>query len=163
MAIGDKVYIADKPTLDVVDTKIGATTDTGGTTTAGGIFAKLNAILQQFLSNWTVARAEKIDTISSGVINLSNRGAVKSVQRGISRYTSLKKQKTYTININAVNMNKSILIMSKETRTNSEDPYDGCYCVLTSSTEITIHDSFYNSASGLYNFPDLAWQVIEFY
>ena len=45
MASGDKFYIADKATLDEVKGKIGSTTDTGGSSTAGTVMAKENAVL----------------------------------------------------------------------------------------------------------------------
>lgn len=75
MATGDKIYIADKETLDMIraDTvnikgKVGATTDTGGNTSSGTLFAKLNAIISSIASHvaiWTSARASKIDTIAT--------------------------------------------------------------------------------------------------
>ena len=42
-----------------IDSKIGTTTDTGGTSSAGGIFAKLNKLL----TDWTTTRASRIDDI----------------------------------------------------------------------------------------------------
>lgn len=52
-----------------VSTRIGATTDTGGTATAGSVMAKLNALISSLLSHvstWTAARAANLDaTISS--------------------------------------------------------------------------------------------------
>lgn len=45
MASGDKFYIADKVTLDEVNNKIGNMNDTGGTTEAGTVFAKLNDVV----------------------------------------------------------------------------------------------------------------------
>ena len=47
MASGDRLQIADKPTLDNVNTKIGDTGDTGGSSTEGSLMAKLNEILEQ--------------------------------------------------------------------------------------------------------------------
>ena len=71
MAAGDKVFIADKATLDAaktaidtVNTKVGVTGDTGGSATAGSIFAKLNALITSFASHvasWTAARAANLD------------------------------------------------------------------------------------------------------
>lgn len=45
MASGDKFYLADKATLDEVKGKVGNTTDTGGSSTAGTVMAKENAVL----------------------------------------------------------------------------------------------------------------------
>lgn len=50
MASGDKFYIADKTTLDGVDEKIGSTVDTGGSSTAGSVFGKLNYLVSQVAS-----------------------------------------------------------------------------------------------------------------
>ena len=50
MASGDKYYIADKATLDEVKGKIGSTTDTGGSSTAGSVFGKLNYLVSQVSS-----------------------------------------------------------------------------------------------------------------
>lgn len=44
MATGDRLQIADKPTLDNVNTSIGETDDTGGSETTGTVMAKLNNI-----------------------------------------------------------------------------------------------------------------------
>lgn len=85
MATGDKIYIADKETLDAVkentdtmntntsDTKksVGATGDTGGSATSGSIFAKLNAIISHLLSNWSAARGALIDTINTNAATAS--------------------------------------------------------------------------------------------
>lgn len=68
MATGDKIYLADKETLDAMNTKVGATNDTGGSATAGSIFAKLNAIISSIAShvaNWTAARAANLDAAVS--------------------------------------------------------------------------------------------------
>lgn len=51
MATGDRLQIADKPTLDNVNTSIGETDDTGGSTVAGTVMAKLNKNLSQNESN----------------------------------------------------------------------------------------------------------------
>lgn len=46
---------------------IGATNNTGGSTTAGTVMAKLNALLTWFTGTWTAARAAKLDTIATKV------------------------------------------------------------------------------------------------
>ncbi|MCQ4935129.1 hypothetical protein [Anaerotignum propionicum] len=50
MASGDKFYLADKETLDEVKGKIGSTTDTGGSSTAGSVFGKINYLVSQVSS-----------------------------------------------------------------------------------------------------------------
>ena len=51
--------VAKQSTLSVVSTRLGATTDTGGSTTAGTVMAKLNALL----SRWSEALAQKVNSI----------------------------------------------------------------------------------------------------
>ena len=169
MAIGDKIYIADKPTLDEVKSNIGATADTGGTTAAGGIFAKLNAILQQFLSNWTAVRAAKLDGIGSaddtggtattgtvmGKLNaLFGGGAIKSIQRGVcGSYTDSKEQ---TVTISEVNTSKSIVLLSCTSQSSSSYGHSGV-CLL-SFTPTTFSFKPTEKATS-----KVSWQVIEFY
>lgn len=86
MAAGDKVFIADKPTLDEVNSKIGETSNSGGTAGAGTLFAKINAIftnLDYHVRNWTMVRAAKVDNLDSTV---SSR---QSEANAASRYNTL--------------------------------------------------------------------------
>ena len=86
MAEGDKIFIADKQTLDDVHSKVGSTTNTGGTASAGTIFGKLNAIISSIAShvaNWTAARAAKVDNLDAKV---SSR---QSEADAASRYNQL--------------------------------------------------------------------------
>lgn len=86
MAEGDKIFIADKQTLDDVNSKVGTTGNTGGTTAAGTIFGKLNAIISSiasFVANWTAARAAKVDNLDATV---SSR---QSEANASSRYNTL--------------------------------------------------------------------------
>lgn len=86
MAAGDKIYIADKQTLDDVNSKVGQTSNTGGTASAGTVFGKLNAIISSiasFVANWTAARAAKVDNIDAAV---SSR---QSEQNAYDRYNIL--------------------------------------------------------------------------
>lgn len=67
---GEKVYLADKETLDGIKNNVGNTADKGGGTGAGTIFAKLNAIISSiapFVTAWTAERAAKIDNIDAKV------------------------------------------------------------------------------------------------
>ena len=86
MATGDKIYIADKQTLDDVSAKVGATNNTGGSATSGTVFGKLNAIISgiaSFVENWTAARAAKVDNLDAKV---STR---QSEADAASRYSTL--------------------------------------------------------------------------
>lgn len=89
MAVGDKVYIADKQTLDTVNanvaavhTRVGATTDSGGTATAGTLFGKLNAIISSIAAHvaaWTAARAAKIDNIDTNATSAASNTAANHI------------------------------------------------------------------------------------
>ena len=86
MAAGDKIYIADKQTLDDVNSKVGATGNTGGTASAGTIFGKLNAIISNIAAHvaaWTAARAAKVDNLDAKVSSL------QSEQNAYDRYNIL--------------------------------------------------------------------------
>lgn len=82
MAVGDKVFIADKETLDTVNrnlsdvhSRVGTTTDGGGNASSGTIFAKLNAIITSIaahVANWTAARAANLDAAVSSRQSESN-------------------------------------------------------------------------------------------
>ncbi len=58
-----------------VDEKIGNAGDTGGSTTAGSVFAKMNAVLQKFVAVWTDGRAAKLDNLDAAV---SSRAAANT-------------------------------------------------------------------------------------
>lgn len=65
MATGDRVQIADKPTLDAVRNNIGNTNDTGGTSTTGTTQAKLNAALVK--TDGVVQSLNQLDLRLSGI------------------------------------------------------------------------------------------------
>lgn len=61
-----------------MDTKIGSTTDTGGSATAGSVMGKLNAIISSLLSHvstWTAARAANLDASVSSRESEANAAA----------------------------------------------------------------------------------------
>lgn len=64
MATGDRVQIADKPTLDAVKNRIGVTSDDGGgaSVTTGTLMAKLNKVLTE-LANVPQQTNEVISTL----------------------------------------------------------------------------------------------------
>lgn len=66
MASGDKFYLADKETLDEVNSKIGTTTDTGGSETGGTGFAKLNKIINSVLKIGTTT--DTGGTVTTGTL-----------------------------------------------------------------------------------------------
>lgn len=62
--MGNRIYLADKPTLDKVDAatadtkgKVGTTVDVGGSASAGSVFGKLNAVIAYLLGYVTTSLA----------------------------------------------------------------------------------------------------------
>lgn len=90
MATGDKVFLADKETLDKVNSnvadvhaRVGTTTDTGGSATSGTLMGKINALISSIAShvaNWTAARAANLDAA------VSSR---ESEANALARYNSI--------------------------------------------------------------------------
>jgi hypothetical protein len=74
------IKIADKPTLDNVNTNVGGTGDSGASSSAGTLFGKLNKIISDiatFVGNWTATRAGYIDTIKTNTDRLTSARATK--------------------------------------------------------------------------------------
>ena len=168
-----KKYLADKPTLDEVNEKIG---NAGGSS----VFAQLNSIISAIADHvaiWTAAKAGNLDTtvssrapastalstaqwmntragyldkLNSGVAVSSLAGKlVKSVQRG--RINCENNTKDFDVTINSVNMARSLVIAIPE----------GGYSAmayLTTATNLHLYKS-YMGGGGC----QVAWQVIEFY
>lgn len=65
MASGDRLQIADKPTLDEINTTIGDTGDTGGSTVAGTVMAKNNREIE--LGEIAIQNLNNIESRLSGV------------------------------------------------------------------------------------------------
>ena len=126
-----------------IDGKIGTTTDTGGTSSAGSIFAKINKLL----TDWTSTRAGRIDSIytntntsttssSTGTLSQklnyikgligtsgdSGTNTVLGLLSGISSKGTVKSvqrgvvntQNKTTININSINPSKSIVLLDNQ-------------------------------------------------
>lgn len=152
------VLIQEKTTetngkVDSLDTKvqtgnnlIGATNNTGGTASAGSLFAKLNKLL----TDWTTTRAGYLDNINTNVGTLLNGRIVKSVQRGSLAHSEAQ----IDIPINAVNVSKSIIVLAGQNLSSSSN-YMGRF-ELISSTIIRFTSNTQANTS-------TAWQVIEFY
>lgn len=71
MASGDKFYLADKETLDEVDEKIGSTKDTGGSSTAGSVFGKINYLVSQ-VSSYLATIYSWINTLMGKIGNTND-------------------------------------------------------------------------------------------
>ena len=177
--MGDKIFIADKPTLD----DIKAIVEAQGTTALSGLQQsvlsqtqanRLDANVSSRQANWgaTTTHRDRIDaTISSRAtqsslnslhtkvdgINTavsSGGGGIKSVQRGMASVSSDSR----TVNISSVNRSKSFLTSS--TRAN-EAHINGMSMYATtvrfnSSTELSFQRS---SAIGT---AYVSWEVVEF-
>lgn len=133
---------------------IGATNNTGGTASAGSIFAKLNKLL----TDWTTTRAGYLDTINTNVGTLLDGRVVKSVQRGVVEH--IVGQNTHQIYISPVNLNKSLIIVSAQGRPNIITSTANALCGgrLLSSNQIEV---WITSSTGQ-TFA-LSWELIEFY
>jgi len=151
----------------------GATTDTGGTATAGTAMAKLNKLL----TDWTTARAGKIDTINTntsnlntrltstraGYLDLLNRGvSIKNIQRGfffVNIKNGVPVEDEYRITLSTIVPSKTFILASGKmfsaSGTISEDRID------TIGTTYFIYlPGLAGTASGSYG---VRWQAIEFY
>lgn len=171
-------YLADKPTLDEVNEKIG---DAGGSS----IFAKLNSIISaiaDYVAIWTAAKAGNLDTtvssrapastalstaqwtntragyldkLNSGVVVSSLTGKIiKSIQKGVAT-TAQHSTDELNVTITSVDVNKSVVIVTSG-QTGGYDYYGGT-AYLKNSTTLTVKNT---QAYGNIQF---RWQVIEFY
>lgn len=100
--------VADKATLDSINTKIdtldgvadninaniGATGNTGGTTTAGTVMAKLNALL----TSWTSTRAGYVDNIRSYTVTNNTASKTGVLSAKLAYVISLLENTTYGLN-----------------------------------------------------------------
>lgn len=92
------INIADKDTLDSVNTKVGTTSDTGGTASAGSLMAKLNKIITDittFVGNWTSTRAGYIDNIRSYTITNNTASKTGVLSAKLAYIISLLENTTY--------------------------------------------------------------------
>lgn len=164
--------------VENVRSVLGSARDTGGSDTAGGVFAKLNKIISDLathMGRWTNTRAGYIDTINTNVSSLNSRltstragyldklnsgvpvstlsgKIVKSVQRGVINTSG--DTKTATATITAVDVSKSVVI--GQTTTN----YDlGAFTLVSLTNSTTVSTE---RLSGTCN-TKISFQVIEFY
>lgn len=91
-----RTHIADKETLDEVNSKVGASSDaTSGTS----LFAKINRLLTTLANHvaaWTSTRAAKIDAIDTNAAKLSNTTyGLEALKGYVDEVESLLKNGTY--------------------------------------------------------------------
>ena len=128
-----------KMTVKKLGEIIGATTDTGGTATAGTLMAKVNALIGAFAAGVTAK-------------------SIKSVQRGVITIASQKASATATIN--AVNMSKSKLVFTGLMTTSSEGGQSTeTNLVLTNATTVTAT----RGTSSYKTTVEIPYQVVEYY
>ena len=89
-----------------IDSKIGTTIDTGGTSSAGGIFAKLNKLL----TDWTTTRASRIDSIYTNTNTSTTSSSTGTLSQKLNYLKSLLENTTYGLNAlkNLISINKEI-------------------------------------------------------
>lgn len=82
--LSQKTILLDETVVDISGL-IGTKTDTGGTTSDGTVMAKLNKIL----TDWTNARAGKIDTINNAIGQTNNTGGTASAGTVMAKLNKL--------------------------------------------------------------------------
>lgn len=75
-----KTATASQTSINTVTTAIGATNNTDGTATAGSIFAKLNKLL----TDWTTARAGKIDNLDAAISTRASQASITTLQNTVN-------------------------------------------------------------------------------
>lgn len=113
-----------------VSDKIGQSDDTGGTTAAGTVFGKLNKLIGDFaghISNWTAARAAKIDNLDVKSSTISSKvddtlSAVGYVHTLKSTLVETPAQLTKNTVFNLIDLPK-IMISPSDFRSVSNYPY----------------------------------------
>ena len=89
---------------------IGATGDTGGSSTAGTLFGKLNKIISDiatFVGNWTATRAGYIDNIRSYTITNNTASKTGVLSAKLAYIISLLENTTYGLNALKTTMGNS--------------------------------------------------------
>lgn len=141
--------------VDGTDAKIGATNNTGGTASAGSIFAKLNKLL----TDWNATRAGYLDNINTNVGILLNGRVVKSVQYGSFNPNpgNTVAVKTVTITHNAVNVSKSFVIINGG-EGNVRDYTNMGLLSNRQTSSFDVKNRFDFLADAV-----ISWQIVEFY
>lgn len=175
--------------IDTIKTstdKIGAAGDTGGSSTAGSIFGKLNKLISDLtthMGRWTSARAGYIDDIrnNTAVNNTASatgtlsqklsyiaslwttKGMVKSVQSGIFNIleddiiSGSASAYAIDITINTINPEKSMVLINGTLGSTLANP---CFLESLTSTTLRIGSNSCNRENSVIRG---SWQIIEFY
>ena len=146
MASGDRLQIADKPTLDEINTTIGDTGDTGGSSTEGSLMAKLNEILEQLGISTTGSTVQEV------LEELLNQPKIiRHIQRGVSTFT----QTNINIQLSGfTNAEKMIAIIDGGALDNGTiyPPYISSLTESNLAVSVKVHNKYNN----------FSYQVIEF-
>jgi len=167
MAIGDKVYIADKETLDEINVKIGKTNDAPTSSiSTGSLFAKINYLVSSIASyllniyNYVIKIGATTDTGGStttgtimGKLNsLQNNGAIKSIQRGTIQGDAV--ERTRSILINPVSVNKTVIILSGSFDQSGSGSYNVNYKDFNGNSFVIYANRTFTQ--------EVSWQAVEY-
>ncbi len=97
-----EINVALESSVEDVKSSIGATGNTGGSTTAGTIFGKLNKIiadLASHISSWTSTRAGYIDRLANGTYGLDKIKADTTTNNTSSKTGILSQKLSYLISL----------------------------------------------------------------
>lgn len=137
--------IADKTTLDAVNTKVGATGDVASA--AGSIFARLAEMLTNRI---TAARAAKLDNLDAAVSTAKN---TVTVQRGSTTITTADFAGSQNVTITAVTMSKSFVTAFCANAGTGEH----CSARLTSATNLALRVNSDGAAVSMI----VDWEVVQ--
>ena len=69
-----------KESMEILKSDVGTTKDTGGTTTAGSVFSKLNKLL----TDWTSTRASRVDSIYNNTLTSSTSSSTGTLSQKLN-------------------------------------------------------------------------------
>ncbi|MEC1757361.1 hypothetical protein [Schinkia azotoformans] len=173
MAVGDKIYIADKTTLDEVKSNVGSNADVSNS--SGSVHAKLKELRTlvdsvesdlAIIKGYTDSVEGTLSTINSNVntikTNTANTSIIKSVQRGLADF--YEQDGTRTIAISTIDPNKVHVSINgtgyydSSTTSNPDYTQDAVITSVTSnSITIRLGKNSGSLMSGL-----VSWEVVEY-
>lgn len=154
MATGDKVYIADKETLDNINDKVGLSSDTSSdnpTTLFSGIKSIITSVKTLINSINTIAN--NIDIINQDVQSIKSSTSTPVIKKILSGLAS-----SNLVNHEEVDLSKSIIILNASTSYESSPlgrSLSGVWVSNRTSTSFSINSYATNHT--------YSWQIIEFY
>lgn len=134
--------VAQETSVQEIINNIGNTDDTGGSTTAGSVFAKQNGMISD------IATLKSL--IQNGV------SVIKSIQFGVGTIDS--GYETVSITIDRINTDKAFVIINGGIT--SSDSFICNFLQSKSNTTLTVRNSLNGGGTPAHDFE---WQVIEFF